>query len=145
MIIHGLERLWRQLAVLISYAVGQRLRCLDSFLCRPVTLTGEVTLQSVTDGQSNLLLLTLTQDMTEATMPIATNMLSLAVSALMHTLKNHTHSETLRKIHTHTPDAAHAHHTYSFSSLAMMTGSSVPSSECHCKHADGKTEGGETP
>ena len=64
--------------------------------CHSHRKRGEVTLQSATDGQSNLLLLTLTQDTTEVTMPIATNMLPLAVSALERTLKNHTHSETCK-------------------------------------------------
>lgn len=118
--------------------------------CHSHRKRGEVTLQSATDGQSNLLLLTLTQDTTEATMPIATNMLSLAVSKLKHTLKNHTHSETCKctraqNSHSRPRYSSRTSHILSFSSLAMMTGSSMPSSECHCKHTDGKTEGGETP
>lgn len=120
--------------------------------CHSHRKRGEVALQSAADGQSNLLLLTLAQDTTEETMPIATNMLSLAGRTLMHTLRiTHTHTQRGMQMYTCTNShsrplyRSHTSRILTFSSLAMMTGSSVPSSEYHCKHTDGKTEGGETP
>lgn len=61
---------------------------------------GEVVQQNTTDGQTSLLLLRLTQDMAEVTMPIATNMLFLAARTIKHTIPN---TEPLGiKIKTHT-------------------------------------------
>ena len=59
-------------------------------------------LQRATDGQSNLLLLTLTQDTTEVAMPIGTNMLSLAIRTVKYTLKiSHTHTVRHANVHIH--------------------------------------------
>lgn len=78
-------------------------------------------------------------------------MLSLAVGSIVYTQKK-THTVRHARGHVHTaqddtpPPAVHPMHvTHAVSSRGMMTGSTVPKSEWHCKHTDGKTEGGKTP
>lgn len=59
-------------------------------------------------------------------------------------LKNCTHSERYKCACLQTHTLCAASHILTFSSLALMTGFNVPSPKCHCKHADGKTEGDKT-
>lgn len=70
-------------------------------------------LQRATDGQSNLLLPTLTQATTEVSMPIATNMLSLAAGTVKYTLRNHTHASAHMRRLTFTPSVQLIHVTLS--------------------------------
>lgn len=144
MIIHVLENVEQISSVnqLCCWLEAVTLRQLSVQACHSHRKRGEVALQSASDGQSNLLPLTLTQD-TTVSLPIATNMLSLA-NRDIQVLKNRTHSERYKCACPQTHTLCAASHILTFSSLAMMTGFNVPSPKCHCKHADGKTEGDKT-
>lgn len=105
MIIYDLERLCSQLAMLISRAVSLTLWRLDSFLCWPVVLTGKKEERWL----CRALLMAggaLCRSRSHTTqqrkrVPIAANMLSLAVGSIAHTQNKNTHSETCEGTCTH--------------------------------------------
>lgn len=90
------------------------LRQLSVQACHSHRKRGEVALQSASDGQSNLLPLTLTQD-TTVSLPIATNMLSLAVGTFKFWKIAHTARDTNVLVCKLTPSVqrrtySHSHH-----------------------------------
>lgn len=110
---------------------------------------GKVALQSATDGRWSLVPLALTHNRRKTCQSPPICFLWQSALSRTHRKKN-THSETCEGTCTHSsrrhPPAVHPMHvTHAVSSRGMMTGSTVPKSEWHCKHTDGKTEGGKTP
>lgn len=105
MIIYDLERLCSQLAVLISRAVSLTLWRLDSFLCWPVVLTGQKEerwlCSALLMASGALCRSRLHTTQQKKNVPIAGNMLSLAVGSIAYTHKKNTHSETCEGTCTH--------------------------------------------
>lgn len=97
MIIYDLERLCSQLAMLISRAVSLTRWRLDSFLCWPVVLTGKKEERwlcralLMAGGAFCRSRSHTTQQ--RKNVPIATNMLSLAVGSIAYTQKKKTHTQ----------------------------------------------------